>query len=97
MLYEVITVIFNLYAKMSNYFIDKNSLSFFMGGDNFMGVSSDEGKNDAKTFVDLIKKEDEILLNCGIGTGKTSRITSYNVCYTKLLRQSTISGRALTI
>jgi len=71
--FEISSVIFNLYAKMSNYFIDKNSLSFFMGGDNFMVVASDEGKNDAKTFVDLIKKEDEILLNCGIGTGKTSR------------------------
>jgi GTP cyclohydrolase IIa len=71
--FEISSVIFNLYAKMSKYFIDKNSLSFFMGGDNFMVVTSDEGKNDAKTFVDLIKKEDEILLNCGIGTGKTSR------------------------
>ena len=71
--FEISSVIFNLYAKMSNYFIDKNSLSFFMGGDNFMVVASDEGKNNAKTFVDLIKKEDEILLNCGIGTGKTSR------------------------
>ena len=71
--FEISSVIFNLYAKMSNYFIDKNSLSFFMGGDNFMVVASDEGKNDAKTFVDLIKKEDKILLNCGIGTGKTSR------------------------
>ena len=32
-----------------------------------------EGKKIAKEFIDLIKKEDEILLNCGIGTGKTSR------------------------
>ncbi|MFB5607172.1 MAG: GTP cyclohydrolase IIa [Candidatus Nitrosomaritimum yanchengensis] len=71
--FEISSVIFNLYAKMSNYFMDKNSLSFFMGGDNFMVVASDEGKNDAKTFVNLIKKEDKILLNCGIGTGKTSR------------------------
>ncbi len=71
--FEISSVIFNLYAKMSNYFIDKNSLSFFMGGDNFMVVASDEGKKNAKTFVDLIKREDEILLNCGIGTGNTSR------------------------
>jgi GTP cyclohydrolase IIa len=71
--FEISSVIFNLYAKMSNYFIEKNSLSFFMGGDNFMVVASDEGKKNAKTFVELIKNEDEILLNCGIGTGKTAR------------------------
>ncbi|MFB5603505.1 MAG: GTP cyclohydrolase IIa [Candidatus Nitrosomaritimum aestuariumsis] len=71
--YEISSVIFNLYSKMSNYFIGKNSLSFFMGGDNFMVVASDDGKKNAQTFVELIKKEDEILLNCGIGTGKTSR------------------------
>ncbi|MGD2107390.1 MAG: GTP cyclohydrolase IIa [Nitrosopumilaceae archaeon] len=71
--FEISSVIFNLYAKMSNYFMKKNSLSFFMGGDNFIVVASDEGKKDAKTFVELIKNEDEILLNCGIGTRKTAR------------------------
>ena len=71
--FEISSVIFNLYSKMSNYFIKKNSLSFFMGGDNFMVVASEEGKKNAQAFIELIKKEDEILLNCGIGTGKTSR------------------------
>ena len=71
--YEISSKIFNLYSKMSNYFLKKNSLSFFMGGDNFMVVASNEGKKSAKKFVDLIKNEDGILLNCGVGTGKTSR------------------------
>jgi len=71
--FEISSIIFNLYAKMSKLFVEKNSLSFFMGGDNFMVVASMEGKKFAKDFVELIKKEDEILLNCGIGTGKTSR------------------------
>ncbi len=71
--YEISSKIFNLYSKMSNYFMKKNSLSFFMGGDNFMVVASDEGKKCAKEFVDLVKNEDDILLNCGIGNGKTSR------------------------
>ena len=71
--YEISSVIFSLYEKMSQFFIQKNSLAFFMGGDNFMVISSNEGKKFAKDFIDLIKKEDEILLNCGIGTAPTSR------------------------
>ena len=71
--YEISSKIFNLYSKMSNYFLKKNSLAFFMGGDNFMIVASNEGKKSAQEFVELVKNEDEIFLNCGIGSGKTSR------------------------
>jgi GTP cyclohydrolase IIa len=71
--YEISSLIFNLYTKMSKFFVEKNSLTFFMGGDNFMVVASMDGKKHAKDFIELIKQEDEILLNCGIGTGKTSR------------------------
>jgi len=44
-----------------------------MGGDNFMVVASDDAKNTAQNFIDLIKNEDEISLNCGIGNAQTSR------------------------
>jgi GTP cyclohydrolase IIa len=71
--FEISSIIFNLYAKMQKFFIEKKSLSFFMGGDNFMVVTSMDGKKYAQDFVEIIKKEDGILLNCGIGTGKTSR------------------------
>ena len=71
--FEISSIIFSLYAKMSKFFIKKNSLTFFMGGDNFMVVASRAGKKNAKNFIELIKKEDGIILNCGIGTGKTSR------------------------
>jgi len=71
--YEISSIIFELYSKMSKYFIEKNSLTFFMGGDNFMVVASDDAKNTAQNFIDLIKNEDEISLNCGIGNAQTSR------------------------
>jgi GTP cyclohydrolase IIa len=71
--FEISSIIFNLYVKMQKFFIEKNSLSFFMGGDNFMVVASMDGKKSAQDFIEIIKKEDGILLNCGIGTGKTSR------------------------
>ena len=71
--YEISSIIFELYSKMSKFFLEKNSLTFFMGGDNFMVVSSDEAKNSVQTFIDMIKRDDKISLNCGIGNANTGR------------------------
>ena len=71
--YEITSVIFGLYSKMSKYFLEKNSLTFFMGGDNFMIVSNDEAKQSVQDFIDIVKNDDEILLNCGIGNANTGR------------------------
>jgi len=71
--YEISSKIFELYSKMSKFFLKKNSLTFFMGGDNFMVVASNEGKNSVQDFIDIIKKEDQITLNCGIGTSTRAR------------------------
>jgi len=71
--YEISSIIFGLYSKMSNFFLEKNSLTFFMGGDNFMVVSTDEAKESVHDFINLVKDEDEILLNCGIGNANTGR------------------------
>ena len=71
--YEITSTIFDLYAKMSKFFLTKNSLAFFMGGDNFIVVASDDAKNSVNDFIKLIEKEDNITLNCGIGNAKTAR------------------------
>lgn len=71
--YEISSEIFSLYSKMSKSFLQKDSLAFFMGGDNFMVVASNQGKKYAKEFVDKIKNEVQITLNCGIGTAKNAR------------------------
>lgn len=71
--YEISSIIFSLYAKMSEFFLGKKSLTFFMGGDNFIVVSSDNPKQNAKEFLELAKKKFDITLNCGIGTGRTAR------------------------
>ncbi|MEC4849242.1 MAG: GTP cyclohydrolase IIa [Nitrosarchaeum sp.] len=71
--YETTSIIFNLYAKMSKFFLQKNSLTFFMGGDNFMVIANDEAKQSVKDFIELIKNEDNIALNCGIGNAKNAR------------------------
>jgi GTP cyclohydrolase IIa len=71
--YEITLIIFDLYVKMSKFFLKKNSLTFFMGGDNFMVVANDDAKNSVNDFIKLIETEDDIILNCGIGNAKTSR------------------------
>ncbi len=71
--YEISLIIFELYSKMSKFFLKKNSLAFFMGGDNFMIIASDDAKNSVQNFIDIIKSDDKISLNCGIGNGYTAR------------------------
>jgi GTP cyclohydrolase IIa len=71
--YEITSIIFELYSKMSKYFLEKNSLTFFMGGDNFMIIASETGKNSVQDFINMIKDNDYISLNCGIGNAHTSR------------------------
>ena len=71
--YEISLKVFELHSKIGRYFIEKNSLSFFLGGDNYMVIASDDAKNSVQNFIDLIKNNDNISLNCGIGNAQTSR------------------------
>ena len=71
--YEISSIIFELYSKMSKYFLEKNSLTFFMGGDNFMVVANDDAKNSVQDFINAVKNNDQISLNCGIGNAKLGR------------------------
>lgn len=70
--YEISLLIFELYSKMSKHFLQKNSLTFFMGGDNFMVVASEDAKHSVQDFINHIKN-DKIILNCGIGNAHTAR------------------------
>jgi len=71
--YEISSLMFKLYSEMSEFFLTKNCLTFFMGGDNFMIVTSGDGKDHALKFLNLIKEKHGIALNCGIGTANTAR------------------------
>ena len=71
--YETSSLMFKLYSKMSDFFLQKRSLSFFMGGDNFMVISNSEHKENAQEFINIIKREMDLILNCGIGSGSTAR------------------------
>ena len=71
--YEVSSLILKLYSEMSEFFLKKNSLAFFMGGDNFMIISSSVEQKAISEFLELIKKHHGISFNCGIGTARTGR------------------------
>jgi GTP cyclohydrolase IIa len=71
--FEISEIIFELYYEMLKFFRKINSLTFFMGGDNFMVVCSEDAKKNAQSFIDIVKKDHGIILNCGIGHAKTSR------------------------
>jgi GTP cyclohydrolase IIa len=71
--YEISLKVFELHSKIGRYFIGKNSLSFFLGGDNYMVIATDDAKNSVQNFINMIKNDDQISLNCGIGNAKTSR------------------------
>ncbi len=44
-----------------------------MGGDNFMVVTNEKEKHSVKEFLEKIKNENNIILNCGIGTASNAR------------------------
>ncbi len=71
--YEVSKLIAKLYSIMSEFFLKKNSLAFFMGGDNFMIISSAVEKENISKFLESVKEQYDVSFNCGIGTARNGR------------------------
>lgn len=71
--YEISSSIFKLYSTMSEFFLRKKAITFFMGGDNFMVITSNNPKEIAREFINVVKTQHDITLNCGIGTATTAR------------------------
>ena len=72
--YEITNLIMRLYLAISDSFLREESLTFFLGGDNFMIVA----KNDIQIkkiteIVNLLTSSTGIKLNCGIGNGISAR------------------------
>jgi GTP cyclohydrolase IIa len=71
--YEITSLIIKIYARLSEEFLKKESLTFFVGGDNFMVVSNAATKQDAEDTIRKVTQGTNIKLNCGIGIGRTGR------------------------
>jgi GTP cyclohydrolase IIa len=72
--YEITNLILKLYLEISNLFLEEDSLTFFLGGDNFMVVAKNNlDSSKINRMIDTLCKSCDIKLNCGIGNGKNAR------------------------
>jgi GTP cyclohydrolase IIa len=72
--YEITNLMIRLYLEISNSFLKEESLTFFLGGDNFMIVAKNDIQIKKVTeIVDYLTSSIGIKLNCGIGNGINAR------------------------
>ncbi len=71
--YQMSSLISKLYAKLSEAFMAKGSLTFFLGGDNFMVISNGVDRDGVSSLLDSVTDGMGIRLKCGIGRARTAR------------------------
>jgi GTP cyclohydrolase IIa len=76
--YEVTRLMVKVYSLLSDEFLKKSCMTFYVGGDNFMVISNDMTIEDAETIIGRVGESVGIKLKCGIGVGKTGRKAAKN-------------------
>ena len=71
--YEVTALVVKIYSRLAEEFLMLNSLTFFLGGDNFMVLSNGVTKEQADQVIKKVTAGIDIRLNCGIGIGRNGR------------------------
>ena len=71
--YQITSIIFKIYSRLVDAFIETQSLTFYLGGDNFMVIASEILATEVERILDNITEDMSIPLNCGIGRGRTGR------------------------
>ena len=71
--YEITALVMKVYSRLADEFLKLSSLTFFLGGDNFMVISNGVTKEQADAVIKKVTAGIDIKLNCGIGIGKTGR------------------------
>ena len=72
--YEVTNLFVKLYSTITDIFMKEESLSFYLGGDNFMVITKENMTIEkVKEIVDSLTSLTKIKINCGIGNGNTGR------------------------
>jgi GTP cyclohydrolase IIa len=71
--YEITARIMALFSMIIEMFIEQKSMTFFLGGDNFMVISNTVSKEKVAEIIKKIQDSQNIKLNCGIGKAATGR------------------------
>lgn len=71
--YEFSALITKLYSKLSEHFMDKGALTFYLGGDNFMIISNDLSKDETHHLLESVTDGTDLKLKCGIGVARSAR------------------------
>jgi GTP cyclohydrolase IIa len=71
--YEVMALVMKIYSRLAEEFLKHDSLTFFLGGDNFMVISNGVTKEQADAVIKKATAGIDIKLNCGIGIGRNGR------------------------
>lgn len=71
--YEITALVIKIYSRLADEFFKRDSLTFFLGGDNFMVVSNGVTKEQADEAIKKATAGIDIKLNCGIGIGRTGK------------------------
>ncbi len=71
--YEVSTFIIRIFSRIADEFVNKKSMTFYLGGDNFMIVSDTIPSEEVRSIISNICEQLNVKLNCGIGIAKTAR------------------------
>ena len=71
--YEITYLVSKIHSNLSEEFLKKESMTFFIGGDNFMVISNGTTKQDAEKIIETVTKGINIKMNCGIGVARTGR------------------------
>jgi GTP cyclohydrolase IIa len=71
--YETTTRIMKIFSSLIELFIEEKSMTFFLGGDNFMVISNTVTRDKISLIISKIYETQNIKLNCGIGIARTGR------------------------
>ncbi|MEO9365777.1 MULTISPECIES: GTP cyclohydrolase IIa [Candidatus Nitrosocaldus] len=71
--YQISLLVTRLHIEIAERFLEKGSLTFFLGGDNFMVVSSRLGKREVEEAIRDVMTKTSVRLKCGIGIARDAR------------------------
>ena len=71
--YDISVLITRLNLELSERFLAHGALTFFLGGDNFMVVSSRVNRDDVRRLLYEVMDSVGVRLKCGIGVAYTAR------------------------